>query len=75
MKLKYDITNERHPETINTLLAFRKHQDVNKLVRECMILLDESNYTNMINRTSNSPYKKDRKDSQVSNTQNYLINI
>ena len=28
MKLKYDLTKDKHPETINTLLAFKKHQNV-----------------------------------------------
>jgi hypothetical protein len=57
MKLKFDLTKDKHPETINTLLAFKKHQNVDQLVRNCMVLYDETNYSNMINRTSNSPYK------------------
>jgi len=31
-----------------------------------MVLYDETNYTNMINRTSNSPFKENKRESSKS---------
>ena len=50
MKLNQDVIQNRNPETIRVLLAFRNPHSVDLLVRNCMLLYNEQEYSRLINR-------------------------
>jgi len=50
MRLNLDVVQHKNMETIKILLAFRTHNNLDLLVRNCMLLYNEKEYSRMINR-------------------------
>ena len=61
MRLNTEIQHEKKSETIRTMLAFNRHKDKDLLVRNCMLLFNESEYGNIANK---SPVPKPRSKSK-----------
>ena len=57
LRLNQDIVQNRNPETIRVLLAFKNHASVDLLIRNCMLLFNEHEYNRMVNKSSNSPIR------------------
>ena len=50
MRLNLDILQNKNPETVRVLRAFKNHHSVDLLVRNCMLLYNENEYNKMVNK-------------------------
>jgi hypothetical protein len=50
LRLNNDILKDKNPETVKIILEYKKHNNIDLMIRNCMILLNEQDYNKMINK-------------------------